>query len=115
MTVLFLGFIVLVIFMLLGMSLATYLFERSQLRAAVNEAVRAGEPFGNGVAECNDRFDDFRDSLDLINGLTFDCVLDTDRDQIVASAGGSFSFWSLAPIPDVNVDVSARAYKDHGL
>ena len=31
---------------------------------AVNEAVRAGEPFGLGEAECNKRFDELRDSLE---------------------------------------------------
>ena len=116
--VLFLGFFVLVIFFILSMSLATYLIERSQLRAAVNEAVRAGEPFGNGVAECNARFEEFRQSLDLFDGLTAPgavCTLDTDRDQLVATAGGTFTFWAFTPIPDVSVEVTARAYKDHGL
>ena len=112
---LFLGFFTLVIFFILSMSFATYLFERSQLRAAVNEAVRPGEPFGSGVDECDDRFDEFRQSLDLIDGLDFECVIDDDRDQLVATAGGTFQFWAFTPLPDVNVEISARAYKDHGL
>lgn len=116
-TGLLLSLLVLIMFVFLAMSVAMYFFELANLRAAVNEAVRAGEPFGLGEAECNDRFDELRDSLGLIQGLTDSdevCTLDTDRDQLVASAEGTFSFWTPFPLAEVDVSASARAMKDHG-
>lgn len=116
-TGLILTLLVLTMFMYLAMSVAMYFFELAHLRAAVNEAVRAGEPFGMGEAECNERFDELRDTMGLIEGLTPSggvCTLDADRDQLVASAEGTFSFWTPFPMASVDVGASARALKDHG-
>ena len=60
-TGLILTLLVLIMFVFASMSVAMYFFELAHLRAAVNEAVRAGEPFGMGEAECNERFDELRE------------------------------------------------------
>ena len=107
----------LIMFVFAAMSVAMYFFELAHLRAAVNEAARAGEPFGMGETECNERFDELRDSLGLIEGLTPSgsvCTLDTDRDQLVVSAEGTFSFWTPFPMAEIDVSANARALKDHG-
>ena len=106
-----LAFFMLTFAFMLVLSMSVYLYGRAQLRSAVNEAVRYGQPFGRDTADCQARIAGLESGLGMFNGLTYSC--DVDDDLMTATATGDFSVWFFGT-PNLTVTESAQALKDHG-
>jgi hypothetical protein len=106
-----LAFFMLTFAFMLTLSMSVYLYGRAQLRSAVNEGVRYGQPFGRDTADCEARIAGLESGLGMFNGLTYSC--DVDNDLMTATATGDFSVWFFGT-PTLTVTESAHALKDHG-
>jgi hypothetical protein len=106
------GFALFMIFVIVAINLAVLQYARGSVRAAVEEAARAGALSGQGVAECQAiAVETFRSLLGGPYGenIGFEC---TDAgDRITARGYGGFEPW-IAVMPTVNIDVQVVATKE---
>jgi hypothetical protein len=88
-------------------------YGKGVLRAAVDEAARAGSRVTGTEAICEAHIAATLDDLlsgPLIAGVSYDC---TDHgDRVAATVTATFPAW-VDPVPDLTVTASATAVKEH--